>query len=331
MKIQDFISFVDIGGLTESTYHNVFFKNYCLIDEGGSQIITPSLEIGFVKVDVPEARNARDILIDLLNLYNKITTLPPSQANSAIIDWCNRSVHPYNIEKINMLFQESNEEVYAQDLVEMAKFPIDTFKKDLISLGAHFNFYYALEMARWKNPNEAMNLYKKYDGWSEYSYFEKSKKKAIQESGNDEKKALILLNQYIIRDEAEYQQILVKKFHTFKMSLIIDPKTKKPVHHIAIDSIFDIAWFAFSKLITEDASYVSLQDENYYDDFSDDEYVNESQPVTRCPICGDYIKKIKNKKYCNKPECQKRRAAIKSMNYTKRKKAEQQEKERGKG
>ena len=112
MKIQDFISFVDIGGLTESTYHNVFFKNYCLIDEGGSQIITPSLEIGFVKVDVPEARNARDILIDLLNLYNKITTLPPSLANSAIIDWCNRSVHPYNIEKINMLFQESNEEVY---------------------------------------------------------------------------------------------------------------------------------------------------------------------------------------------------------------------------
>jgi hypothetical protein len=41
---------------------------------------------------------------------------------------------------------------------------------------------------------------------------------------------------------------------------------------------------------------VNLQDENYFDDFSDDEYVNESQPVTRCPICGDYIKKIKNKK-----------------------------------
>ncbi len=41
---------------------------------------------------------------------------------------------------------------------------------------------------------------------------------------------------------------------------------------------------------------MNLQDENYFDDFSDDEYVNESQPVTRCPICGDYIKKIKNKK-----------------------------------
>lgn len=35
-----------------------------------------------------------------------------------------------------------------------------------------------------------------------------------------------------------------------------------------------------------------------------------------------YPKKIKNKKYCNKPECQKRRNAIKSMMYSQRKKQE---------
>lgn len=331
MNIREYIDFVDIGGLTESTYHNVFFKNYYIKDDDGTLLIAPQLDIDFVKVDTPTARNARELLIDLLNLYKKITTLPPAQANSAIVGWCNHNIHPYNIEKINALFHDNDDFIDAQYLVDMATFPLDKFKKDLISLATHFNFYYALDMAHLDNPSEALNLYKKHDTWSEYSYFEKYKKKAFQEAGGDEKEALALFKKYVKDDDAEFQKILVNRFHTFKMSLIIDPKTKRPAHHIAIDSIFDVAWFAFSKLITEDASYVNLQDENYFDDFSDDEYVNESQPVTRCPICGDYIKKIKNKKYCNKPECQKRRAAIKSMNYTKRKKAEQRGKERGGG
>ena len=79
-------------------------------------------------------------------------------------------------------------------------------------------------------------------------------------------------------------------------------------------------------MVTEDASYVSLQDDNYFDDFNEDEVetTNNTLPVTRCPICGDYIKKIKNKKYCDKPDCQKRRNAIKSRNYSLRKKREQQ-------
>ena len=93
--------------------------------------------------------------------------------------------------------------------------------------------------------------------------------------------AASLLKKYIDEHYEEFMNLLVRKFHTFKLSLIIDPVEKKPVHHMAIDSIFDIAWFAFSKLITEDASYVSLEDDNYFDDFDEDEKANKMLPVAR--------------------------------------------------
>lgn len=323
MNWKEYIDFVDIGGLTESTYHNVYFRKYSMIKKGKEHIIAPDLDLDFVKVDVITARTIKDVLFDLLCLYIKITKLSPDDANAAILEWCNHNIQPYNIDKLNDIFQDDDGPVYAQEIVELASFSVENFKRDLISLGTHYGFFYALEMLHFGNDTDAMNLYKKYDGWSEYSVFEKYKKKALQESKGDTKLASSLFKKYINEDLDEFNKLLVKKFQSFRISLIIDKKTMKPVHHIAVDSIFDIAWFAFSKMITEDASYIKLQDENYIDDFEDEDSVNQTLPFSRCPICGDYIKRVKNKKYCNKPECQKRRAAIKSRNYTLRKKQKQ--------
>ncbi len=321
MNWKEYIDFVDIGGLTDSTYHNVRFKKYGIVKKGHELFIRPELDFGFIQVDVPTAKSARDLLIDLLCLYNKITTLDSSEINSAILDWCKYNVHPYNTEALNNLFQSDTEEIIAQDVVKMATFSIDTFKKDLIALGTHYGFFYALEMLNYGDRTEAMNLYKKYEGWSEYSCFEKYKKKAIQESDGDTKAEAALFKKFTSENHSEFMKILVNKFHTFKLSLIIDPVTMKPAHHVAVDSAFDIAWFAFSKMITEDASYIALEDENYFDDFNfEDEVTNKTLQITRCPICGDYIKKIKNKKYCNKPECQRQRNALKSREYSMRKK-----------
>ncbi len=326
MGWESYIDFVDIGGLTESTYHNIRFKKYNIIKEGNEQIIAPVIDFDFVDVDIPTAKNARDILIGLLRLYNRIKLLDETGAADAILDWCNRNMQSYNIDKLNQLFHDSGEDdsVYSKDIMALSRFSLKEFKKDLITLATHFNFYYALDMVRLDGPRIAMDLYRKYDGWSEYSCFEKYKKKALKETQEDEKSAATLFKKYIEDNMPEFMRILVNKFHSFRISLVIDPVTNKPVHHIAVDSIFDIAWFAFSKLITEDASYIELEDANYFDDFNDDEATNKTLPITRCPVCGDYFRRVKNKKYCSKPECQKQRAAIKSRNYFYRKKNEKQ-------
>ena len=176
MNWQDYIGFVDIGGLTESTYHNVFFKKYSLIRKGNDQVIAPYLDFDFVSVDVPTGQSARDLLINLLCLYNKMTKLSPDETAEAILDWCNHNVHPYNTDKFNELFQDDSGFVNSKDVMALAEFSLDTFKKDLIALGTHFNFFYALDIIHWNMPGAAMNLYKKYDGWSEYSCFENIKR-----------------------------------------------------------------------------------------------------------------------------------------------------------
>ena len=321
MGWQEYIDFVDIGGLTDSTYHNVFFRKYDIINENGEDIVVPILDFDFFRVDAPTAKNAKDLLVDLLGLYNKMTTLSEEETNAAIIDWCIHNVHPYNTDKLNNLFQDESGTVDTRDIMTLARFSLSAFKTDLIALGTHFNYYYALEKLHWGNATEAMNLFKKYDGWSEYSCFEKYKKKAFQEAKGDDKKATALFKQYVDADSITFQRILVNKFHSFKLTLMLDPKTNQPVHHISVDSIFDIVWFAFSKFIAQDASYVDFEDQNYFDDFADyDGIPNKTLPITRCPICGDYIKRVKNKKYCNKPECQKQRNALKSRNYYLKKK-----------
>ncbi|MCR5329581.1 MAG: hypothetical protein K6E62_00130 [Lachnospiraceae bacterium] len=99
---------------------------------------------------------------------------------------------------------------------------VETFKRDLISLGTHYGFFYALEILRFGNGTDAINLYKKYDGWNEYSVFEKYKKKALQESKGDAKAASSLFKKYINENLDEFNKLLVKKFQSFRISLIID-------------------------------------------------------------------------------------------------------------
>lgn len=325
MNWQEYIDFADVGGLTDSTYHNVFFRDYTTYKEGDTEYIAPVVDFDFVKVDQPIGRNARDILIELLGLYNKMTTLGEAEIKEAILKWCVSNIHPYNIDKLNSLFQGNTEAIKSEDILSLAYFPLETFKKDLIALGTHFNFFYALDRVHISgSAAEAMDLYKTYNGWSEYSCFEKYKKKALRDANGDENATAKLFKKYVDADNSNLQRMLVNKFHSFKLNLTIDPVTDKIVHHLAIDSIFDIAWFAFSKLVTEDAAYVEFEDQNYFDDFSSDYITNKSFPITRCLACGDYIKRIKNKKYCDKPECQNRRKALKSQKYYLRKKQEKQ-------
>lgn len=196
------------------------------------------------------------------------------------------------------------------------------FKKDLIKLGRHFNFSYALENLG-KNSKIAFELYKEYSEWKEYNYFEPYKKMALKNAGNDEKSILRAFYRYAASDYESLIHLLVKNFKPQTLQIKLNRETMQPHHTLLVDSVFDIGWFVFSKFITEDALFIDFKDSEYFDDFEpteDNDYTIKK--LTRCLHCGDYIPRSHNRKYCNKDECQAARKRKKSSDYTKRKNEE---------
>ncbi len=45
MSISDYFTCTEIGGLTEVTYHNIYFKNYYFKELDGKKYIFPSIDI----------------------------------------------------------------------------------------------------------------------------------------------------------------------------------------------------------------------------------------------------------------------------------------------
>lgn len=186
---------------------------------------------------------------------------------------------------------------FNQEAMKLSSFPVSQFKKDLIKLGRHFNYSYALEYVG-KNSRIAIDLYK------EYNYFEPYKKSASKAAGNDEKLFLRTFYRYVAADYDKFIQLLVKDFKPQTLQVRINRETMLPHHTLIVDSVFDIGWFVFSKFITEDTLFIDLKNSAYFDDFQpteDNDYAIKK--LTRCLNCGDYISRSHNRKYCNKDEC----------------------------
>lgn len=271
MSISDYFTCTEIGGLTEVTYHNIYFKNYYFKELDGKKYIFPSIDIDAITINRPTTQNAKDTFFSLMKLC------------------C---------------------------------FPVLKFKKDLIKLGRHFNFSYALENLG-KNSKIAFELYKEYSEWKEYNYFEPYKKMALKNAGNNEKSILRAFYSYAASDYESLIHLLVKDFKPQTLQIKLNRKTMQPHHTLLVDSVFDIGWFVFSKFITEDALFIDFKDSEYFDDFEpteDNDYTIKK--LTRCLHCGDYIPRSHNRKYCNKDECQAARKRKKYSDYTKRKNEE---------
>lgn len=143
---------------------------------------------------------------------------------------------------------------FDESTMKLCSFPVLKFKKDLIKLGRHFDFSYALENLD-KNSKIAFELYKEYSEWKEYNYFEPYKKMALKNTGNDEKSILRAFYRYAASDYESLFHLLVKDFKPQTLQIKINRETMQPHHTLLVDSVFDIGWF-FSKFITEDALFI---------------------------------------------------------------------------
>jgi hypothetical protein len=144
---------------------------------------------------------------------------------------------------------------FDESTMKLCSFPVLKFKKDLIKLGRHFDFSYALENLD-KNSKIAFELYKEYSEWKEYNYFEPYKKMALKNTGNDEKSILRAFYRYAASDYESLFHLLVKDFKPQTLQIKINRETMQPHHTLLVDSVFDIGWFVFSKFITEDALFI---------------------------------------------------------------------------
>lgn len=122
-----------------------------------------------------------------------------------------------------------------------------SIKKDLIKLGRHFNFSYALENLG-KNSKIAFELYKEYSEWKEYNYFEPYKKMALKNAGNNEKSILRVFYRYAASDYESLIHLLVKDFKPQTLQIKLNRETMQPHHTLLVDSVFDIGWFVFQSL-----------------------------------------------------------------------------------
>lgn len=328
MNFRDCFQYEDLGGIGDVVYHSVYFKEYNFCEIDGEKCITPLIDIAAIDFDLPTAQTANDLLDSLLDLYFTICPMTSEEADNEILNWCNHHAHPYNTSKLYNHLVPWNDKLgtYDAEAANLATFPVATFKKDLIKFGKHFNFAYALENLG-KNSNIAMNLYQTYPDWSEYNYFEKYKKVALKEVGDDDEKVYRrTFYKLVAKDYTNLLQILIKDFKPQSIQLELNYASMKAYHVLTINSVFDIVWFLFSKMISEDARDVEFMDSEYYDDFEnyDCDNMNSFAGLVRCLGCGKYISSTRNRKYCKKPECQAIRNRKKSSDCTRRKKEKKQ-------
>ena len=114
-------------------------------------------------------------------------------------------------------------------------------------------------------------------------------------------------------DFDELRETLIDCIPDFRLRLKLDPKSEKIVFAADVDSVFDIAWYTFARLLTEDPSLEFLG--------SDDRCCDGI--LICCHHCGRFfIRNSRQQQYCDRAECQKARNAKNQRDFRKRQSVE---------
>lgn len=105
----------------------------------------------------------------------------------------------------------------------------------------------------------------------------------------------------------------LEMFPDFKMRVKQDPKTHKAEMSAEIHSVFDIAWYAFARMVADVAPPADV----------DMDYEFSQGSILTCMCCGEYfVRHSSRQRYCDNPNCKAERNNRKARAYYKRKKAE---------
>jgi len=308
------LSFVEIGGVGEMVYRAVRFPEYIPDYDDDGEIIKPLFTGGHAPVSGTDySLTGQDLLVSLCNLYGKLNNPDSTESISdAVWDWCRNNIHPYDIDLLcDMLESEKFAHITYRDIIEKdATFSLKRFIKDLCDLGTVFELYYILDNLKYEgNINNARNLY--YEGRLRdslafleiYSKYEDDK----------EYRACVL---------EDYNDLIFKvidMFPDFRMRLKLDKKTGKVMFGADVQSVFDICWYTFSRIVADVAPPVD----------EDLDYFESQGSILSCLACGKYfVRRSSRQLYCDSWDCQaERNRRNRRASYARKKAAKAEKKE----
>ena len=115
----DVLSFGEIGGVGEMTYHTVRFPRYELRYEGNIALLCPRYEKDDVLIDhqADTLLTGQELLVSLCNLYRAINDLNCKENYIEMIaEWCSSNIHPY---AIDTLYDLATDEGYDYEILFM--------------------------------------------------------------------------------------------------------------------------------------------------------------------------------------------------------------------
>ena len=305
----DHIGFNEIGGAGEIVYRVVRFKRYCAdVDEQGKQIIQPVIFPGMEPVEGFDYNlNGTELLYSLVNLYHELND-PDSivPVSYRICAWCRENVQPYAFGMLSSMMEDYGKDSWREWplLQREASFWVDAFTHDLCYIGATMDFYRALIAATVeKDTQKARALY--YEGKLEdgFPFFEKYRN--ILDDG-----------EYIRAVQNDYDELteyLIGMFPEHKMKLKKNRQTGKIGMYGDIDSVFDLAWYAFAREVATDAPPPDTD--------PDSALLYGSSSYICCLSCGRYVKRTgPRQRYCDDPDCQAVRKRMNSKDFYNREK-----------
>lgn len=303
------LSFVEIGGVGEMVYRAVRFPEYIPDYDNNEEIIKPIFTGGHAPISGTDySLTGQDLLVSLCNFYGKLNNPDSTESISdAVWDWCRNNIHPYDIDLLcDMLESEKFAHITYRDIIEKdATFSIKRFIKDLCDLGTVFELFYILDNLKYEgNVKNARNLY--YEGrlrdslafLERYSKYEDDK-------------------EYRARVLEDYNDLIfnvIDMYPDFRMRLKLDKKTGKVMFGADVQSVFDIAWYTFSRIVADVAPPVD----------EDLDYFESQGSILSCLACGKYFVRHSSRQlYCDNPNCQaERNRKNRRASYARKKAAE---------
>ena len=303
------LSFVEIGGVGEMVYRAVRFPEYLPDYDDDGEIIKPLFTGGHAPASGTDySLTGQDLLVSLCNLYCKLNNPDSTESISdAVWDWCRNNIHPYDIDSLcEILESEKNAHITFRDIIEKdATFSIKRFIKDLCDLGTVFELYYILDNLKYEgNVKNARNLY--YEGrlrdslafLERYSKYEDDKE----------------YRAHVLEDYNDLIFKVIDMFPDFRMRLKLDKKTGKVMFGADVQSVFDICWYTFSRIVADVAPPVD----------EDLDYFESQGSILSCLACGKYfVRRSSRQLYCDSWDCQaERNRKNRRASYARKKAAE---------
>ena len=290
-------------------YRAVRFPEYVPDYDDDGEIIKPLFTGGHAPVSGTDySLTGQDLLVSLCNLYGKLNNPDSTESISdAVWDWCRNNIHPYDIDSLcEILESEKNAHITYRDIIEKdATFSIKRFIKDLCDLGTVFELFYILDNLKYEgNVANARNLY--YEGRlrDSLAFLERYSKYEDDKEYRD----------HVLEDYNDLIFKVIDMFPDFRMRLKLDKKTGKVMFGADVQSVFDICWYTFSRIVADVAPPVD----------EDLDYFESQGSILSCLACGKYfVRRSSRQLYCDSWDCQaERNRKNRRASYARKKAAE---------